>query len=128
MIQTKFPVVFSQRNQKQTIVKIEVRPSTVLAQGQKYLVIDWDINNYDSDLEKIVPIAISSKEITYTDDQINQIEDYLEANHDFSGLTRVEKERKKLQLALMIDTTQTNLLPSGKTIYGLNPEDWEFSE
>jgi hypothetical protein len=43
------------------------------------------------------------------------------------GLSKTDKEWKKRQIALLIDT-QTNLLPSGTTIYGLQPNDWEFSE
>lgn len=119
MIQTKLPVVCSQRNQRTTIVKVEVKPLLPSDEGQKFLVIDWYMDNLDS--------ALSSKEVFWTNEQINDMESYLEANNDFSELTRVEKERKKLQLALMIDT-QTNLLPNGKTIYGLTPIDWELSE
>jgi len=41
-------------------------------------------------------------------------------------MTRVQKEVKKIVLGLMLDT-QTNLYPNGKTIYQLNPNDWEFT-
>lgn len=120
MIQTKFPVICNQRNQRTAIVKVEVRPMLPTSDdGQKFLVVDWDMDNLEN--------ALSSKEVFWTNEQINQMEDYLEANNDFSLLTRVEKERKKLQLALMIDTA-SNLLPNGKTIYGLTPSDWELSE
>jgi len=50
----------------------------------------------------------------------------MDANYDFSGLSKKEVDYLKLVLALMIDT-KTNLLPSGKTIYRQTPADWEFS-
>jgi len=51
---------------------------------------------------------------------------YLEANYDFSGMSKKEVDYAKLGLALMLDT-KTNLLASGKTIYRVTPNDWEFS-
>jgi len=119
MIQTKFPITVHDRNQIKSILKIEVRPSTEkIDNGQKYLVIDWRIDNLDS--------AKFSKEIIWSTEQVNAMNLYIEENYDLSGLTRVEAENRKYQIALMMDT-QTNLLEDGKTIYGLNPEDWEFS-
>jgi len=120
MIQSKIPVVYGSRNEKTGKIKIEVRKTeSPRTDGEEYLVIDWALENPNE--------AYFSKKAFWPNEQINQINEYLEANNDFSGLTRVEIEKKKLQLALMLDT-QTNLLPSGKTIYGLNPSDWELSE
>jgi hypothetical protein len=120
MIQSIIPVVYGARNEKTGIIKIEVRKTeSPRTDGEEYLVIDWDDSNSND--------AYFSKKVFWPNEQINQVNEYLEANNDFSGLTRVEIEKKKMQLALMLDT-QTNLLPSGKTIYGLNPGDWEFSE
>jgi len=119
MIQTKQAVICDAESQKEAIVKIEIRPLPPQNDGQKFLRIDWDIN----DLEN----ALFSKEVFWSNEQIDQMEGYLEANYDFIGLTRTEKEKKKLQLALMITITQTNLLPSGKTYYGVEPTGWEFT-
>lgn len=120
MIQSKIPIEYGARNEKTGIIKIEVRKAeSPRTDGEEYLVIDWELENTGD--------AYFSKKVFWPNEQINQVNEYLEATNDFSGLTRVEVERKKLQLALMLDT-QTNLLPSGKTIYGLNPIDWEFSE
>lgn len=120
MIQSTIPVVYGARNEKTGIIKIEVRKTeSSRTDGEEYLVIDWEIENTGD--------AYFSKKVFWTNEQINQVNDYLESTNDFSGLSRVEIEKKKLQLALMLDT-QTNLLPSGKTIYGLNPSDWEFTE
>lgn len=121
MIQTKFPVVYGDRDEREGVIKIEVRPLEMdKTLGNKYLVIDWDIS-------KEPPEAWRSKEVVYDIEKINHVDAYLEESHDFSEMSRSEKEWKKILLALMHDT-QTNLLESGKTIYRLNPQDWEFSE
>lgn len=119
MIQTKAPIICSAQSQKEAIVKIEIRPLPPVEDGQKFLRIDWDLSDTES--------ALFSKEVFWTNEEIDQMETFLESNYDFSGLTRTEKEFKKLQLALMKTITETNLLPSGKTYYGLDPTDWEFT-
>ena len=46
MIQTKIPIVFGQRDERLGIVKIEVRlEDDTQLDRNKYLVIDWDLNN-----------------------------------------------------------------------------------
>lgn len=117
MIQTKTAVEYGARSERFGIIKVEVRPDEIIPEGQYYLVVDWDVDRNEAQF---------SKRVFWTNEQINNMEAYLEENYDFSRMTRIEKERRKLQLALMIDT-QTNLLTSGKTIYGLTPNDWEFS-
>jgi len=121
MIQTKLPIIYGSRNEKKGIIKIEVRPETPTKEGTEYLVIDWDTADTKD--------AYFSKKVFYDNAKIEQLDAYIEANYseELAGLTKAEKEWKKIQIGLMIDT-QTNLLPSGKTIYGLNPEDWEFTE
>lgn len=118
MIQTVNPILRN-RNGELSVLKIEVRPDAKTETGRKFLVIDWNLADITG--------ADSSKYVHRTDEEIDALEIYLEANNDFSGMGREEREYKKLQLALLLDT-QTNLLPGGKTIYGLNPEDWELSE
>lgn len=120
MIQTKEIITYGDRSEKQGKIMVEVRPLEMRKDGINYLVIDWDIT-----LDP--PEAISSKEVFYDNDKINQLDIYLEATNDFSEMTKSEKEWLKVKLALMLDT-QTNLLSNGKTIRGLEPNDWEFSE
>lgn len=121
MIQTKQPIVYGPRNDKNGIIVIEVIPLMTTASGTNYLVNDWA--KVGEEL-----IINNAKEVFYDNDKINQVDAYIEANHSvmLQGLTRTEKEWKKRQIALMIDT-QTNLLPSGTTIYGLTANDWEFT-
>lgn len=119
MIQTKFPIIFGQRDEKVGIVKIEVRlEDNTQIDGDRYLVIDWDMNDLSN--------AWFSKKVFWSNEQIQQMNDYLQANYDFSGMSRKDSEYLKIVLSLMIDT-KTNLLSSGKTIYRVTPNDWEFS-
>lgn len=118
MIQTKFPINYWKRDNKTDIVKIEVRPDQETEGGQWFLVIDWLMSNTKD--------AFFSKKVFKTNEEIDQIEAYIQANYDLSGMTRNEREYKKLQIALMIDTT-TNLLDDGKTTYQRSVEDWEFT-
>jgi hypothetical protein len=119
MIQTKQQITYGDRDEKQGVILIEVRPLEMTKEGQKYLVIDWDISKEPKE-------AWKSKEVFYDNDKINQVDAYLESTNDFSEMTKIEKEWRKIQLGLMLDT-QTNLLVSGKTIYGINTNDWVFS-
>lgn len=125
MIQTINEIVYGDRSEKTGKIKVEVRqvetPAELLGTGNRYLVVDWDITSNGSD-------ALFSKYVFYTNEQIDALDQLIEANYqtELSGLSKSEKESKKLQLALMHDT-QTNLLPSGKTIYRLTPNDWEFT-
>jgi hypothetical protein len=119
MIQTKIVIEYGDRSEKSGIIKIEVRPIEVGLDGTKYLVNDWDITKDSKD-------PIHCKEVFWTADQINQMDEYLESIYDFSALSRTEKEWKKMQMALLIDT-QTNIFSSGKTIYRQPIDNWEYS-
>ena len=118
MIQTKEIISYGDRSEKLGKIMVEARPQEMTKEGINYLVIDWDITLNP-------PEAISSKVVFYSNEKINQLDAYLEANFDFKGLTKQEKEWKKVELALMFDT-KTNLT-NGKTIRNQNPEDWKFS-
>jgi len=121
MIQTKTPIVYGARNDKNGIIVVEAIPLMTTALGTNYLVNDWAKVG-----EELV--INNAKEVFYDNEKINQIDAYIEANFKalIAGLAKTDKEWKKRQIALLIDT-QTNLLPSGTTIYGLNPSDWEFT-
>lgn len=121
MIQTKIDIVFGSRDDKHGLIKIEVAPQRTTKEGTFYLVNDWSIINGAEEIYK-------TKIVFYDNEKINQLDAYIEATYsdEFAGLTKTEKEWKKMQYALMIDT-QTNLLDNGKTIYRLTADDWEFS-
>lgn len=121
MIQTKTPIVYGARNDKNGIILVEAIPLMTTDLGTNYLVNDWAV--VDGEL-----VINNAKEVFYTNEKINQVDAFIEATYPdmIAGLSKTEKEWKKRQIALMLDT-QTNLLPSGTTIYGLEPNDWEFT-
>ena len=121
MIQTKTPIVYGARNDKNGVIVVEAIPLMTTSLGTNYLVNDWV--KVGDEL-----VLNNAKEVFYDNAKINQVDAYIEANFQpmLTGLAKTEKEWKKRQIALMLDT-QTNLLPSGTTIYGLQPNDWEFT-
>jgi len=119
MIQTIRTIEYGDRSEKTGIIKIEIRPILATPEGTTFLVNDWDFSKPGNN------DPIHCKEVFWTKDQIDIMDAYLEANYDFSDMSKTEKEWKKIQLALLIDT-QTNLFTSGLTIYRLNPNDWEL--
>jgi hypothetical protein len=99
MIQTKQIIVYGDRSEKNGKILVEVRQLEVTKEGIKFLVIDWDITNIPIDPN--TPLSpIFSKEVFWTNQEINAMDAYLEQNNDFSALTKSEKEAKKMQLAL----------------------------
>jgi len=120
MIQTKFPIVYQDRGDAEAIIKLEIFSFYAEKEKTVYLVHDYTIID---DVQEIY----KAKEVAYSNQQINDIDAFILANYNLSGLSKTEREWKKIAIALMLDT-KTNLLEnSGKTIYRLEPDDWEFS-
>lgn len=124
MIQTKEIILCHLRNQifgKYKIVITEPIPDGI--GGTRYTVSDYIVDSEGNET-----LATKPKDVTYPKEKIDMVDAYIEANYSslLQGLTRTQKEAKKIQIGLMLDT-KTNLLPNGKTIIGLNPDDWEFT-
>lgn len=118
MIQSTKQAWYGNRSDKRGKIRIEVRRLNEENGLNKFLVIDWDITQDPKQ-------AIQSFERTYTDSEIDASDALIESNNSFVGLTRSQKEKKKLAIRLLSET-QTTLLSNGKTIYQLTPADWEF--
>jgi len=119
MIQTTKQVYYGNRVNKKGKVRIEIRQLESYNGINKFLIIDWDITANPKE-------AIQSFEKTYTDAEIDDSDAIIEANNDFTKLTKSQKKKKILAIRLKNEIT-TELLSNGKTIYQLNPIDWEFS-
>jgi len=119
MVQTKQPIFYEKRGDRQSIVIIEIDSYVVDKVGYLLTVSDYVL--IDS-----FKVCHNTKIVRYFNEQINQLSDYIDANYDLSGLSKVSMDEKKIQIGLFIDTT-TNLLETGKTIYRLDPEDWELT-
>lgn len=120
MIQTKTAFFYEDRGDKLAKIKVEIENFTTDKNGSTYTVNDWAIQDDGT------RTLYKTKTVRYTNEQINNLDAYISGNNDFTGLSKTEREWKKLQIALMIDT-QTNLLSNGSTIYRLTPSDWEFT-
>jgi len=121
MIQTKSAFFYEDRGDKLAKIKVEIENFTTDKNGSNYTVNDWAVQ------EDGTRTLYKTKTVRYSNETINGLDMYISANNDFTGLSKTEKEWKKLQIALMLDTV-TNLLSNGTTIYRLQPTDWEFTE
>lgn len=120
MIQTTIPINYDVRSNKLGFILIDI-PSFICTKHEKIFTINDFILNNDGTKQ-----IYQSKEVTKTNEELNQLDAYLESNYDFSEMTSQQKEWKKIQLGLMLDVT-TNLLENGKTIYIQDAEVWTFT-
>lgn len=123
MIQSKNAIVCNVRSQKIGKYKIKVvNPIPDGIGGTTYTVNDYVVDSEGNENFE------AFKFVTYSKEKIDYVDAIIEANYPemLIGLSRTAKEQKKIQIGLMLDT-QTNLFPNGKTICGLNPDDWEFT-
>ncbi len=123
MIQTKNVILCNARNQKFGKLKMMIFAALPNGMGgTNYIVKDFIVD--ENGLETFE----KEKTVTYSQEQIDMIDAYIEANFSemLIGLAKTKKEQKKIQIGLMLDT-QTNLLENGKTTYGQEPNDWEFT-
>lgn len=121
MIQTKTIISYEKRANKKGIILIDIPFFVATKEGKTFTVNDYVLKE-DGSKE-----IFSAKEVFRTNEELDNLDLYLEANNDFSELSPQVKEWKKIQLGLMIDT-QSNLFEDGKTIYDLEPSEWEFTE
>jgi hypothetical protein len=124
MIQTKNVILCIARNQKFGKLKMKVTEAIPDGIGGNIYTIEDTIIESDGSEIIIKPI----KTVTYSKAQIDETDAYIEANFSdmLVGLAKTEKEQKKIQIGLMLDT-KTNLLENGKTTWGQTPNDWEFT-
>lgn len=120
MIQTKTAFYYQDRGDQLAKIKVEIENFVTDKNGATFTVNDWAI------AEDGTRTLYNTKYVRYTNETLNQLDAYIEANNDFTGMTKSEKEWAKIKIALLFDT-QTNLLQSGFTIYRLQPTDWEFT-
>ena len=123
MIRSTIKLKCDQRNrQKEAIVLIELQETLTEVDGKKnFNILDYAVNDDNA------RTLINSKPFSQTPEQIDAIDAYLEANNDFSGMTKSQKETLKLKLGLLyfvkndfVDEAQTEL------IYGSVPDNWEL--
>lgn len=115
MIQSTIPLLYDARNgEKSAIIEIEIVSWQSTASGVVYVVRDYAINN---DVREF----ISEKLVTYTWDQINSLNDYMDSQYNYGGLVKKELEFTKIKHALLLET-QT------RPVYGSTANQWVLTE
>lgn len=120
MIQTKTAFLYDNITDALGKIKIEIESYSFDNLGKQFNVNHWAIDEFGNKIHKLSQRRFRSHE------QLEQLETYINANFDFTGLTLKEKEFKKMKIGLLMDV-QTNLFENGMTVWKLQPNDWEFS-
>lgn len=120
MIKSTKKLKYKGRNRRlEAFIIIELKETSVENGIKNFNVVDYILTDEGA------KIQIESKPYFQTAEQINQMDDYLEATNDFSGMGKMEKEALKLKLGLLhfvqhdfVDEEQTEI------IYGAIPSDF----
>lgn len=123
MIKTTIPVKTTRRGVEKAIVQLEIVSYKGTLEGNFYTVHDYAISIDDEG--NSIKKFLEEKTVFYPADKINQLNEYLENQNDYSALTKMERDWTKIKQGLLIDT-QTNLYDDGKTIYEIQPSNWEL--
>ena len=115
MIKSIIPLLYHTRSgEKRAIIVVAVNSWQLKENGITYTITDYKIENGSREW-------ISEKELTYSWDQLNSLNDYLDLQYDYTGLSKKEVEFLKAKHALLLET-QTN------PIYLSKASDWVLSE
>lgn len=126
-IRTKVPVIVEVREQKASVITIEISNWTYNV-GQNYTatVRDYVDNSGTTPYDPMMPGIgnIKTKSKSYPIENIDSLFIALNSTIDLS-MNYTERMNKLLASALLY-ITQSELDSNGKTIYGLLPTDWEL--
>lgn len=109
------------RGTQKDIIQIEIVQAISEPQGNTYTVNDYLIR-YNED-ESFVKELIHTKTVFYDNEKLEEVNAYLQANFDYSNLSKSDKDWEMIKDGLLLDT-QTNLFEDGFTVYKLLPSDW----
>lgn len=122
MIRSILPVEFTGRKIEMSKVQLEILEYKGTPEGNYYIVHDYAIS--EDEQGNVIKRFVAEKTVFYTSEKINALNTYLEANNDYTGLSKMDRDWLKIKQGLLLDT-QTNLWENNTTIYGLQPNDWE---
>lgn len=123
MIKSTIPAYCDLRASKKAIIQIEIESYESTPLGTNYVVKDYTLT--DDGNSNQVKQLINTKTVFYSAEKINNLNLYLESEHDYSGMSKIERDWTKVTQGLLLET-QTNTYDDGLTIYRLNPNDWEL--
>lgn len=112
MIKSIVELIYDARNkEKQAIIQIEIDSWRVNHDTVTYTVNDYAIGQNEAKQ------LINSKEVTYTVDQINQMDVLVISAMNLTGLPKMEVEWLKIKKALLLVTQQS-------PVYGSTANQW----
>lgn len=115
MIKSNIPLLYHTRSgEKRAIIEVAINSWQLKANGITYTITDYKIENGSREW-------ISEKELTYSWDQLNSLNEYLDLKYDYTGLSKKQIEFLRVKHALLLET-QTN------PIYLSKASDWVLSE
>lgn len=120
MIQTKTAFLYDNLTDAIAKIKIEIDSYVFNQSGKTFNVNHWAVS------EDGTRILCLNQQRFRSHEQLQQLEDYIDANYDLTGLNVFEKEKEKIKIGLLMDV-QTNLYETGMTAWKLQPNDWEFT-
>lgn len=96
---------------KHAVIEIEISSWLTNQAGVIYTVNDYAVG------ENEAKQLINSKDVFYTSEQINQMDELISSTTDFTGLSRTEIEWLKVKKTLLYVTQQA-------PVYGSNAANW----
>lgn len=123
MIRSNITAYCDLRGSKKAIIQIEIGSYESTPVGTTYVVNDYTLT--DDGQGNIIKQCINTKSVFYSAEKINTLNEFLEGNYEYAGMSKIERDWTKVKQGLLIET-QTNLYDDGLTIYRLNPNDWEL--
>lgn len=115
MIKSNIPLLYDARDgEKRGTVEIAVNGWTVNKEGISYTASDYCVTDG-------VKTWISDKSVFRSWDQLNSLNDYLESSNDYSGLTKKQREFRKVKHGLLLETQTT-------PVYGSVASNWVYTE
>lgn len=112
MIKSTIELVYDARNgEKQAIIQIEITSWVTNQIGVTYTVNDYAVG------ENEAKQLINTKDVFYTNEQLNQMDVLISSNTDFTGMSRTEIEWLKVKNALLYVTQQA-------PVYGSIASNW----
>lgn len=125
MIRSTKEAIFRLRSVEKAIIEVAITNWRYEPLNQRYVatVEDYAVLNVEgSETRQLV----NTKEVYYSNAQIDglfsMIGNPINVNESYSS------ELIKLIAAALLYVTQTDLFENGKTIYGLDPQDWVINE
>lgn len=122
MIRSIKPAIFTMRSQETAIIEIAITDWRYEPMGERYVatVEDYAVINDDEGIES--KQLCNTKQVTYSNDEIDEL--FQMIGNPISIDESYSREVIKLIASALLYVTKNDIFDNGKTIYGLNPDEW----